>query len=132
MSSTLSFNTLRTSLFAEHQNLKAKFTPFAGYNMPVSYGAVKDEVSAVRTACGLFDVSHMLPISLKAASRDALVEALSRVCVRVPNKLKVGRAQYNALYNENAGLTDDVTLSALSDTHWLMVANAGNRQADVA
>jgi aminomethyltransferase len=121
-----------TPLFDEHKKLNAKFTEFAGYNMPVSYGAVKDEVTAVRERCGMFDVSHMLPISLKADTRETLVTALSRVCVRVPDKLKAGKAQYNALYNENAGLVDDITISAISDTHWLIVANAGNRDADVA
>lgn len=121
-----------TPLFDEHKKLNAKFTPFAGYNMPVSYGAVKDEVVAVRTAAGMFDVSHMLPISLKADSREKLVEGLSRICVRVPDKLKAGKAQYNALYNESAGLVDDITISAISDTHWMIVANAGNREPDVA
>jgi len=121
-----------TPLFAEHQKLNAKFVPFAGYNMPVSYGAVKDEVTAVRERCGMFDVSHMLPISLKATTREDLVTALSRITVRVPDKLKAGKAQYNALYNENAGLVDDITISAISDTHWLIVANAGNREPDVA
>lgn len=121
-----------TPLEGEHKKLNAKFTPFAGYNMPVSYGAVKDEVTAVRARAGMFDVSHMLPVSLKAKSREDLVTALSRVCVRVPDKLKAGKAQYNALYNENAGLVDDITISAISDTHWLIVANAGNREPDVA
>lgn len=121
-----------TPLFDEHKKLNAKFTPFAGYNMPVSYGAVKDEVTAVRTGAGMFDVSHMLPISLKADTREKLVAGLSRICVRVPDKLKAGKAQYNALYNENAGLVDDITISAISDTHWLIVANAGNREPDVA
>jgi len=121
-----------TPLEAEHKSLGAKFTEFAGYNMPVSYGAVKDEVTAVRSACGMFDVSHMLPISLKAASREKLVQGLNRICVRATDKLKAGKAQYNAFYNERAGLVDDITISALSDMHWLIVANAGNRDADVA
>lgn len=119
-------------LEAEHKALNAKFTDFAGFNMPVSYGAVKDEVEAVRTRCGIFDVSHMLPISLKALRREDLVTALSRICVRVPDKLKVGKAQYNAFYNENAGIVDDITISAVSETHWIIVANAGNRDVDVA
>ena len=121
-----------TPLFDEHKKLNAKFTEFAGYNMPVSYGAVKDEVTAVRERCGMFDVSHMLPISLKADHREQLVQALNRICVRATDKLKAGKAQYNALYNENAGLVDDITISAISDRHWMIVANAGNRDADVA
>lgn len=99
--------------------------------MPVSYGAVKDEVLAVRERCGMFDVSHMLPIFLRANTHDTLTNSLNRVCVRLTDKLKPGRAQYNALYNENAGLVDDVTLSAITETHWMMVANAGNRDAVV-
>ncbi|MFZ5628424.1 MAG: glycine cleavage system aminomethyltransferase GcvT [Spirochaetota bacterium] len=120
-----------TPLVEEHRKLSAKFTEFAGYNMPVSYGAVKDEVMAVRERAGMFDVSHMLPIFLKADSREALVAALNKVCVRPTDKLKPGKAQYNALYNENAGLVDDITMSSISDTHWTIVANAGNRDAVV-
>jgi aminomethyltransferase len=120
---------LTTPLIEEHRRLKAKFTEFAGYTLPVSYGAVKDEVMAVRERCGMFDVSHMLPIFLKADSRDLLVTGLNRVCVRPTDKLMPGRAQYNALYNEKAGLVDDITLSAISDTQWMIVANAGNRDA---
>ncbi len=121
-----------TPLLEEHRKLSAKFTEFAGYNMPVSYGAVKDEVMAVRERCGMFDVSHMLPIFLKADSREALVTELNKVCVRPTDKLKPGKAQYNALYNNNAGLVDDITMSAVTDTHWTIVANAGNRDAVVA
>lgn len=121
-----------TPLLEEHRKLSAKFTEFAGYNMPVSYGAVKDEVMAVREHCGMFDVSHMLPISLRADARELLIAELNKVCVRPADKLKPGKAQYNALYNEQAGLVDDITMSALDDTHWLIVANAGNRDAVVA
>lgn len=121
-----------TPLFDEHKALGAKFTEFAGYNMPVSYGAVKDEVTAVRSACGLFDVSHMLPIFLHAADNATLVAALDQVCVRSTAKLKPGKAQYNALYNEKAGLVDDITLSSIAENHFAMVANAGNRDAVVA
>lgn len=129
---SLQYRMKSTPLLEEHRKLSAKFTEFAGYNMPVSYGAVKDEVMAVRERCGMFDVSHMLPIFLKAGTRDALVAALNRVCVRPTDKLKPGKAQYNALYNEKAGLVDDITMSAISDTHWTIVANAGNRDAVVA
>lgn len=121
-----------TPLFDEHKKLNAKFTGFAGYDMPVSYGAVKDEVTAVRERCGMFDVSHMLPIFLKSDAREKLVAALNRICVRATDKLKAGKAQYNAIYNEKAGLVDDITMSAITDTHWTIVANAGNRDAVVA
>lgn len=121
-----------TPLFDEHKALGAKFTEFAGYNMPVSYGAVKDEVTAVRTNCGMFDVSHMLPIFLRAADNATLTSALDSVCVRSTAKLKPGKAQYNALYNDKAGLVDDITLSSISESHFAMVANAGNRDAVVA
>jgi len=121
-----------TPLFEEHKTLNAKFTEFAGYNMPVSYGAVKDEVTAVRTGCGMFDVSHMLPIFLRAPNHETLTAALDRVCVRQTGKLKPGKAQYNALYNERGGLVDDITLSSISDTLFTIVANAGNRDAVVA
>ncbi len=121
-----------TPLFDEHKALNAKFTEFAGYNMPVSYGAVKDEVTAVRNACGMFDVSHMLPIFLRAESNAKLTDALDRVCVRQTGKLKPGKAQYNALYTDKAGLVDDITLSSITENHFTIVANAGNRDAVVA
>ncbi|MCX7633672.1 MAG: glycine cleavage system aminomethyltransferase GcvT [Turneriella sp.] len=121
-----------TPLYPEHQKLNARFTEFAGFYMPVSYGAVKGEVLAVRQRCGMFDVSHMLPMALRAATPQDLVQSLNRVTVRPTDKLKPGKAQYNALYNENAGLVDDVTLAAISETHWHLVANAANREAVTA
>ena len=50
---------LKTSLYDEHVSLNAKMAPFAGFDMPLQYSSVKEEVQAVRTKSGVFDVSHM-------------------------------------------------------------------------
>jgi len=124
-----------TPLYENHKKLNCKFTEFAGYQMPVSYGAIKDEALAVRNQCGIFDVSHMLPISLKGNHADLIAE-LNRVTVRSVEKIKPGKVQYNALYNEKGGLIDDITISHIptqgNESHFLIVANAGNRDADLA
>ncbi|MFN3871227.1 MAG: glycine cleavage system protein T, partial [Aquificaceae bacterium] len=56
---------MHTPLYPIHKKLGAKFIPFAGWNMPVEYSSIKEEVWAVRNACGLFDISHMGRLLIK-------------------------------------------------------------------
>ena len=59
---------LRTPLYDTHVKYKGKIVPFAGYLLPVQYDTgVIAEHMAVRTKCGLFDVSHMGEIIKQAA-----------------------------------------------------------------
>ena len=60
----------KTPLHATHVALGARMVPFGGWDMPVEYSGITAEHLAVRTAAGLFDVSHMGEIEI--AGKDAL------------------------------------------------------------
>ena len=119
----------RTPLFQEHKELKAKLTPFAGFEMPLSYGAVKEEYLAVRNASGVFDISHMAPIIIYADDKNTLIEFLEKLTCRSVRNLSENQVQYNALTNEEGGVIDDITIYCLSSLVYMLVVNASNRQA---
>ena len=96
--------------------------------MPVQYAGVIDEVHAVRTAAGFFDVSHMGQVLIAGpAAHDFLQGVLSNDL----DRLSPGQAQYTLLTNERGGIVDDLIAYRL-DGGYLLVVNAGNRAADVA
>jgi aminomethyltransferase len=120
---------LRTPLYALHQELGAKFVPFAGYEMPVQYRlGVLGEHLHCRTKAGLFDVSHMGQLRLHGAAPARALETL------VPGEiqaLKPGRTRYTLLTNEAGGILDDLMVTNLGD-HLFLVVNAGTKHADIA
>jgi aminomethyltransferase len=120
---------LRTPLYALHQELGAKFVPFAGYEMPVQYRlGVLGEHLHCRTKAGLFDVSHMGQLRLHGAAPARALETL------VPGELqalKTGRTRYTLLTNGAGGILDDLMVTNLGD-HLFLVVNAGTKHADIA
>lgn len=118
----MSDNLKQTPLNYIHQNLKAKMVPFAGFSMPVSYQSVKEEHSAVRNRCGIFDISHMMPVHIAGKGAAAFLEA---VTTRTIAKLKSGRVQYNLLVDEKGFPVDDITILKLEDS-FILVVNAAN------
>ena len=115
----------RTPLFEVHRDLGAKFTPFGGWEMPVYYSGIIPEHMAVRNACGIFDVSHMCPISVEGP--DAL-KVLQYICSNNVEKLGFRRVQYNLLCNERGGVVDDILLYRLGESKFIVVANASNAE----
>lgn len=114
----------KTPLHAQHVELGGRMVPFAGYEMPVQYAGVVKEHHAVRTAAGLFDVSHMGELHLTGP--EALAVADSVVTNYVGN-LKVGRAKYTASCNEQGTILDDLIVYRLAEEEVLVVCNASNR-----
>lgn len=96
---------------------------FGGWDMPVEYSGISDEHLAVRTAAGLFDVSHMGQIELAGA--DALA-AIQWMTSNDAGRLAVGQAQYSALTTEQGTFVDDILVYRLADDHYQLVVNAGN------
>ena len=68
----------RTPLYDAHEVLGATFTDFAGYEMPVHYGSIKDEHATVRTAVGLFDVSHMSKLRVRDDGSEQLSQEIDQ------------------------------------------------------
>lgn len=118
-----------TPLHARHLALGARMTPFGGWDMPVHYGSIGEEHQAVRTAAGLFDVSHMGEVEI--AGDDALA-AVQRIASNDARKLEPGRAQYSALTTPEGTVVDDLLVYQLAAGHYLLVVNAANIAKDVA
>jgi aminomethyltransferase len=119
----------RTPLFDRHVAAGARIVPFAGWEMPVSYAGVKEEHLAVRSDCGLFDVSHMGEIE---TSGPGALDLLQRLLSNDVAKLDVGGAQYSVLCRDDGGILDDLFTYRLADDRYLTVTNAANHEKDLA
>ncbi len=115
---------LRTSLYQTHLDLGARIVPFGGWAMPVQYSGILNEVKAVRTAAGIFDVSHMGRLYISGPRATAF---LDRMLTGSASALRVGRARYCMICNEAGGVIDDTIFYRLADDRYLLVPNAGNR-----
>ena len=121
---------LRTPLYDTHLALGARIVPFGGWDMPVQYpGGILAEVNSVRTASGMFDVSHMGRVYI---SGPGSAEFLDWVLTGSAATLRVGRARYCLICNERGGVIDDTIFYRLADDRFLLIPNAGNRETVVA
>jgi aminomethyltransferase len=129
MSETTAPTELRkTALNAVHRAAKSKMVDFGGWDMPVDCCGLIAEHMAVRTAVGVFDVSHMGDIQLRGPGSLAAVQHL---CMNDASKLAVGQAHYSAMLYPNGTFVDDVIVHKLSENDYLIVINAGTREKDV-
>lgn len=124
----------KTALYDLHIELGARMVPFAGYDMPVQYpaGVLKEHLHT-RAKCGLFDVSHMGQVEIRAKSgtyEDAALALESLVPVDILG-LKEGRQRYGFFTDDNGCILDDLMLANRGD-HLFVVVNAGCKQADIA
>jgi len=119
----------RTALFAAHQQLGGKLVEFGGWEMPVQYTSISDEHHAVRTAAGIFDISHMGEVTVAGAQAEAFLNATLTNDVR---KLAPGDGQYTLMCNERGGVIDDLYAYRLAPEVFLLIINASRIEADVA
>lgn len=125
---------LKTPLHALHVSLGARMVPFAGYDMPVQYpaGVLKEHI-ATRQAAGLFDVSHMGQVTVRARSgnnADAALALEKLVPVDVAG-LGAGRQRYGLFTNDEGGILDDLMITNRGD-HLFLVVNAACKEEDFA
>ncbi|MFK5998235.1 MAG: glycine cleavage system aminomethyltransferase GcvT [Rhodobacterales bacterium] len=125
---------LRTPLYDLHVKLGAKMVPFAGYDMPVQYpmGVMKEHIHT-RTQAGLFDVSHMGQVILRAKSGDTKDAALALETL-VPMSIAGiagNRQRYAFFTNDAGGILDDLMVANRGD-HLFLVVNAGCKDDDIA
>jgi aminomethyltransferase len=117
----------KTSLHEEHLSLNAKMAPFAGFDMPLQYTSVKDEVQAVRSHAGLFDVSHMGEFLVVGS------DAINFVDFIVTNDFKNAemlKAVYSPLCREDGTVIDDLIAYKLAEDRVLICVNASNIDKD--
>ena len=103
--------------------------PFAGWEMPVQYEGVIPEHRAVRSDAGVFDVSHMGQFHVEGPTAHELLQSLLSNDL---DKIGDGEAQYTLLTNERGGIVDDLIAYRIGPHHYLVVVNAGNRDAAYA
>lgn len=119
----------KTGLNQVHRDLGARMVEFGGWDMPVQYSGVIAEHLAVRSAAGLFDVSHMGEIEV--AGPDAFA-FLQYATINDLSSLADGQVQYNALCYADGGIVDDITLYRFDAQKYLLCVNASNSDKDFA
>lgn len=118
----------RTAFHDLHAALGARMVDFAGFSMPVQYTGIREEHLRVRTAAGVFDVSHMGEVVIRG--RDALA-FVQRITINDAARLTPGRVQYSAMCLEDGGIVDDLLVYHRGDD-FLLVINAANTPKDLA
>ena len=119
---------LRTPLHDIHVKMGARMVEFAGWSMPIAFAGINREHLHTRSACSVFDVSHMGRLSLAGDDCEAF---LNRVCTRNLAGAQGGRSYYSHICREDGGILDDVIVSRFDD-HWGIVCNGANREKIVA
>lgn len=111
-----------------HTAAGARFGAFAGWSMPLTYPAgVMKEHLHTREHAGLFDISHM---KLFEISGPGAISLLNRACPLDPGALEISQSKLSFFLNEAAGILDDLIVTRLGDERFMVVANAGNAEAD--
>ncbi len=119
---------LRSPLHHEHLRLGARMVPFGGWEMPVQYAGILAEHAAVRTAAGLFDISHMGRVYVAGVEDKRF---LQRITTNDVEALAEDQAQYSLLCRADGTTIDDVLVYRLPE-RFLVVVNAANRERDLA
>lgn len=131
MTDTPTQSLARTPLFTAIQSLNPRLTDFAGWEMPIQFQGITQEHRAVRTAVGMFDVSHMGKFGLRGP--DALTHLQSLVPSDL-SRLQPGQGQYTVLLNEQAGILDDLIIydqgKVDGDRQFTLIVNAATRERD--
>lgn len=117
----------QTPFHSIHRQLGAKMVPFGGYEMPVQYTSIIEEHKAVRTAVGVFDVSHMGEFIVKGKNAQAFLQYAT---VNDVAKLVPGEARSSAMCYDDAGIVDDLLVYKIGEGHFMVVVNASNSEKD--
>ncbi len=121
---------LRTALYDRHVAAGARMVDFGGWDMPLNYGSQKEEHHAVRSAAGVFDVSHMTIVDVTGSGAH---DFLRRLLANDVARLKLpGKALYSCMLNETGGVIDDLIVYFLAPDRYRMVVNAATRDKDLA
>lgn len=118
----------RTPLHPVYSEYGAKITDFGGWEMPLQFSGIVDEHHAVRTAAGLFDVSHMGEIEI---SGPGALELTQRLLTNDLSTVQEGRAVYACMCRPDGGIIDDLLVFRLAGDRFLLVVNAANTAKDL-
>ena len=115
-----------TCLHQAHLDLAARMVPFGGWDMPIQYHSILEEHRAVRTAAGMFDVSHMGRVDFHGPDCIAYLQRLFTCDV---TKVAAGSARYTLLCVEDGGILDDTILYCRNPESFVLICNASNTPA---
>jgi len=121
-------NPLHTPLYDTHVAAGAQMVEFGGWMMPLQYSSMRAEHLAVRTAAGIFDVSHMGEFEVSGAAGGPSID---RVVTNRVDDLSDGQARYNVLCNADGGIIDDTLVYRIAPDRHMVVVNAGPRVGDL-
>ena len=116
-------NLQRTPLFDIHESIGGRMVPFGGWEMPIQYASILQESRAVRSAAGIFDVSHMGRVDINGSGAVSFLDRILSTDVR---RLRIGQARYNVICDEDGGIIDDCIIYRRGDERYLLIPNAGN------
>ncbi len=116
----------RSPLHAVHERLGARFAAFGGWEMPLQYQGILAEHMAVRSGCGIFDVSHLGRFELAGTGADELI---SRLLCNDPARIEPGRAQYTMMLTPAGGVIDDIIVWWMEDERYIVIPNGANHAA---
>jgi len=119
----------RTPLYHAHVAAGARMVPFGGWEMPVQYAGIIEEHRTVRTAVGLFDVSHMGEFEVEGSGAFATLQSLTTNDMAA---LEDGQVQYSLLCYPNGTIVDDLTVYRLARDRFMLTVNASNIDKDYA
>lgn len=122
----------RSPLHEQHLLLKARMVPFAGWEMPVQYEGIIPENKAVRSALGVFDISHMGQFRVTSSADGQAEQWLDSLLTNRISKLKDGDGQYTLLLNESGGVIDDLIVYRTTANNYFLVVNAARIDEDYA
>ena len=112
----------QTPLYRAHKERGAHLTTFAGWELPLHYGSQIEEHRAVRSAVGVFDVSHLRRVLVEGDGAEGYLQRLVTCDVA---SLAQGRSRYGLLCNQEGGILDDVLVYCLGPARYLVITNAG-------
>lgn len=124
-------NLNQSPLLQCHLDAGARMVPFAGWNMPVQYEGIIPENKAVRSALGVFDISHMGQLQVTSPTTGVAADWLNQMLTNNVHGLEVGQGQYTFLLNESGGVIDDLILYRSADSDYFLVVNASKTAEDV-
>lgn len=119
----------QTCLHDLHVDLGAFMSPFGGFDMPIHYTGIEEEHRAVRTTCGVFDVSHMGEVAISGPDAERFI---NHIFTNDITGLPSGKVIYGMMLHPTGGVVDDLLVYKRSDRDFFLVINASNIDKDVA
>ncbi|MCM1483405.1 MAG: glycine cleavage system aminomethyltransferase GcvT [Muribaculaceae bacterium] len=118
----------KTCLHDRHTALGAQMSPFGGFDMPIQYQGITEEHNAVRSACGVFDVSHMGEVNISGPDAERFV---SHIFTNDIYGAPDGKIFYGMMLHPDGGTVDDLLVYRRAADSFLLVINASNIDKDI-